>query len=71
MADAAIDMYVNTLNYEPAMDLAVEDMGRINTEYEKYVQNNMSVTEKINLLKSLARDYFADKTYNIFNNICE
>ena len=31
----------------------------------------MSVTEKTNLLKSLARDYFADKTYNVFDNIYE
>lgn len=69
LADAAIDVYVDTLNYTPTMDLAVEDMGKINTEYEKYMQNNMSVTEKTNLLKSLAHNYFADKTYNVFDNI--
>lgn len=71
LADAAVDVYADTLNYAPTMDLAVEDMDKINTEYEKYVQNNMSVTEKTNLLKSLARDYFADKTYNVFDNIYE
>lgn len=71
LSDAIIDTYTETLNYEPTMDLAVEDISKINTEYEKYVQDNMSTTEKINLLKSLARDHFADKTYNVFDNICE
>lgn len=70
LSDAIIDTYAETLNYEPAMDLAVEDIGKINTEYEKYVQDDMGTTEKINLLKSLTRDHFAGKTYNVFDNIC-
>lgn len=70
LSDTIIDIYAETLSYEPTMDLAVEDIGKINTEYEKYVQDSMSATEKINLLKSLARDHFAGKTYNVFDNIC-
>ena len=68
--DAIIDTYAEILNYEPTMDLAVEDIGEINKQYEKYMQNSMTTNEKVNLLKSLARDHFAGKTYNVFDNIC-
>lgn len=71
LSETIIDVYADTLNYAPTMDLAVEDVGKINTEYEKYVQNSMTITEKANLLKSLASDYFANKTYNVFENIYE
>lgn len=70
LSDAIIDTYAETLNYEPTMDLAVEDIGEINKQYEKYMQNSMTTNEKVNLLKSLARDHFAGKTYNVFDNIC-
>lgn len=70
LSDAIIDIYVETLNYEPAMDLAVEDIGEIDKQYETYMQDSMTTNEKVNLLKSLARDYFAGKTYNVFDNIC-
>ena len=70
LSDAIIDTYVEILNYEPTMDLAVEDIGEINKQYEKYMQDSMTTNEKVNLLKSLARDHFAGKTYNVFDNIC-
>lgn len=70
LSDAIIDTYAETLNYEPTMDLAVEDIGEINKQYEKYMQNSMTTNEKVNLLKSLACDHFAGKTHNVFDNIC-